>query len=137
MACSSMKCAPFLFYRLIKQVLLWAITRFFSRLIAQNISFSSFAEIKTYLLVTMLAIANIVTNNNILRYARTLYIISSSFWIGRFGAVRMGNLWLSERIIYGFANEQLLHAQMNNYCILKWTIIACPSEQLLAYPSEL
>ena len=82
----------------------------------------------------MLAIANIVTNNNILRYARTLYIISSSFRIGRFGAVRTGNLWLPERIIYGFADEQLLHAQMNNYCLPKWTVIGLPKWTVIGLP---
>ena len=75
-----------------------------------------------------------VINNNILRYARTLYIISSSFRIGRFGAVRTGNLWLPERIIYGFANEQLLHAQMDNYCMPKWTVIGLPKWTISGYP---
>ena len=61
----------------------------------------------------------------IIRYARTLLYIKeefSSLKIGLFVAIQMRNLRVSERIIYGLANEQL-STTLN--------------EQLLAYPSEL
>ena len=61
----------------------------------------------------------------IIRYARTLLYIKeefSSLKIGLFVAIQMRSLRVSERIIYGLANEQL-STTLN--------------EQLLAYPSEL